>query len=259
MKLKIYQIDAFSDEVFKGNPAAVCPLQEWLPDQVMQSIAMENNLSETAFFVGASGSYALRWFTPVAEVDLCGHATLASGWVLYNEMGDTSLPLRFMTKSGELRLRGSGNTFTMDFPLQPAKTCTAPSVLVEGLGVEPVEVLLAADFLVRVEDEDTVLGLKPDFGKLQKLPHRGVIVTAPGKDVDFVSRWFGPNVGVDEDPVTGSAHTTLAPYWADKLNKKEMAARQVSARGGNLRCRVDKDRVFITGTAAKYMEGEIYI
>lgn len=255
--IKIYQIDAFTDEVFKGNPAAVCPLREWLPDGLMQQIAMENNLSETAFLVGAQGDYQLKWFTPVSEVDLCGHATLAAAWVLHNELDDSSHLLKFQTRSGELRVSGSGDTFTMDFPLQAPQPCEVPELLAEGLGVTPMEVLLAADYLVRVADEQTVRNMRPDFRMLSRLPHRGVMVTAPGDEVDFVSRWFGPNVGVDEDPVTGSAHTTLTPYWAAKLGKVELYAAQVSARGGSLVCRIDGDRVFISGSAVKFLEGVI--
>ena len=256
-ELTIYQVDAFTDQPFKGNPAAVISLESWLPDQVLQDIATENNLSETAYFHGSNGRYDLRWFTPVSEVALCGHATLASGWVLRNELGETAPTIRFMTKSGELRVSGENDTFTLDFPLQIASECPPPAGLLEALGIEKAEVLSAEDFLVVVKDEETVRNLAPDFTMMKKLPLRGVMVTAPGNDVDFVSRWFGPKVGVNEDPVTGSAHTTLAPYWADRLGKKVLQALQVSARSGKLLCEIDNDRVYITGSAVKYMEGKI--
>lgn len=259
MILKIFQIDAFADRIFRGNPAAVCPLETWLDDGNLQSIAEENNLSETAFFTGDNGRYHLRWFTPLTEVDLCGHATLAAAWVIRKELGDTASPLCFQTRSGELRVENKAELFTLDFPLQPPVSCDPPKILLESLHVEPLEVLRAEDYLVRVANEDVVRKLRPDFSTLKKLPLRGVMVTAPGDRVDFVSRWFGPKVGVDEDPVTGSAHTTLAPYWAKQLGRKELQAEQVSARGGMLTCKVEGKRVFISGTAVKYMEGTIYI
>jgi len=259
MKLTIYQVDAFADTVFQGNPAAVCPVTDWPDDALLQKIALENNLSETAFFSGEEGDYTLRWFTPAAEVDLCGHATLAAAWVLYNELGEKAAPIRFKTKSGELRVAGKDNTFTLDFPLQPPLSCSPPAELAEALGVTPLEVLVADDYLVLFKNEEAVRNLQPDFAELKKLPKRGVMVTALGDDVDFVSRWFGPNVGVDEDPVTGSSHTTLVPYWAGKLGKNELIAKQVSSRGGVLRCRLDGDRVYITGNAVKYMEGTLYL
>jgi len=257
VQLRIFQIDAFTSTVFCGNPAAVCPLTCWLDDDILQKIALENNLSETAFFVGTNGDYELRWFTPGTEVDLCGHATLATAWVLNNELGETASPIRFMTRSGELRVSRSGDAFEMDFPLQLPKPCLLPGKLLPALGVEAIEVLGAEDYLVVVENEQIVKQMSPEFVDLKGLPLRGVIITAPGDDVDFVSRWFGPNVGVDEDPVTGSSHTTLAPYWAEKLGKNELTARQVSQRSGELFCKVGEDRVFITGSAVKYMEGII--
>lgn len=257
MELRIFQVDAFTSTVFCGNPAAVCPLESWLDDDVLQRIAIENNLSETAFFVGADGEYELRWFTPGTEVDLCGHATLATAWVLSNEYGETASPIRFRTRSGELRVSKSGDDFIMDFPLQLAKSCPVPPQLLPALGVQALEVLGAEDFLVVVENEETVKQMSPEFVELKGLPLRGVIVTAPGENVDFVSRWFGPNVGVDEDPATGSSHTTLAPYWAEKLGKDELTARQISQRTGEFFCKVGKERVFITGSAVKYMEGKI--
>ncbi len=259
MQLRIFQIDAFTDSVFCGNPAAVCPLESWLDEDVLQWIAAENNLSETAFCVGENGLYDLRWFTPATEVDLCGHATLATAWVLNNEYGETVSPIRFITRSGELRVSNKGEDFVMDFPIQPPLPCSAPEKLLTSLGIDAVEVLAAEDYLVAVKDELTVRQVNPDFSGLKGLPLRGVIVTAPGDKSDFVSRWFGPNVGVNEDPVTGSSHTTLAPYWAEKLGKDELFARQVSQRSGELSCKMHGDRVLITGTAVKYMEGVIHL
>lgn len=259
MELKIYQIDAFAGKLFSGNPAAVCPLENWLEDDILQNIALENNLSETAYFIGAEGSYHLRWFTPLAEVDLCGHATLAAAYVIRHEIGDIVAPLRFQTKSGELRVTCDGNSFTLDFPLQSPHPCEPPPGLIDSLGVKPLAVYAAEDFLVRCDNEQTIRKLRPDYTGLLKLPLRGVMVTAPGDRVDFVSRWFGPKVGVNEDPVTGSAHTTLAPYWAQELDKNVLEAEQVSSRGGQLTCRVEGERVFITGNAVKYMQGTIYI
>ncbi len=259
MQLRIFQIDAFTKTIFAGNPAAVCPLESWLDDDVLQKIAIENNLSETAFYVKSKKGYDLRWFTPGTEVDLCGHATLATAWVLINEYNETASPICFMTRSGELRVSRSGDDLVMDFPLQAPMPCTIPPQLLSSLGLESAEVLAAEDYLVVVEDEQTVTQLQPDFAGLKGLPLRGVIVTAPGENDDFVSRWFGPNVGVDEDPVTGSSHTTLAPYWAEKLGKRELSARQVSQRSGELLCKVNEDRVFITGAAVKYMDGWIYL
>ncbi len=259
MELKIYQVDAFTSSLFSGNPAAICPLETWLADDILQKIALENNLSETAYFTGSKGNYHLRWFTPLAEVDLCGHATLAAAWVLRHELGDRTSPIHFQSRSGELRVLSDGEFFTLDFPVQPPVPCAPPPGLMESLGVEALAVYEAEDYLVRVENEQTVRSLQPDFAILKKLPLRGVIVTAPGDSVDFVSRWFGPKVGVDEDPVTGSAHTTLAPYWTKELDRKELKAEQVSRRGGQLTCRVEGERVFFSGKAVKYMEGTIYI
>ncbi len=259
MELRIFQVDAFTTKLFSGNPAAICPLKAWLDDDILQKIALENNLSETAFFIGSEGRYDLRWFTPVAEVDLCGHATLAAAWVLRFELGETASRVTFQTRSGALHVSNDGDIFTLDFPKQPPLPCDPPPGLIEALGVEPLAVFAAEDYLVRLENEQAIRDLQPDFAGLKKIPLRGVIVTAPGDRVDFVSRWFGPKVGVDEDPVTGSAHTTLAPYWKMELGRKELRAEQVSVRGGQLTCKVQGERVFITGRAIKYMEGRLYI
>ncbi|WP_419859559.1 PhzF family phenazine biosynthesis protein [Candidatus Palauibacter sp.] len=268
MKIPLYQLDAFSDRPFEGNPAAVCPLEAWLDDDVLQKIAAENNLSETAFFVrddGSDGSgeggFGLRWFTPVSEVDLCGHATLASAWVILERLAPGRESVRFETRSGELIVeRGEGDLLVMDFPARPAVSREAPRALVEGLGAAPAEVLASdRDYLVLLDAEDDVRKLKPDFSRLRGLDRLGIIVSAPGVSADFVSRFFAPSVGVPEDPVTGSAHCTLAPYWAERLGRGEapLEARQISARGGTLICRHLGDRVTIAGRAALYLSGEI--
>lgn len=259
MKLPIYQIDAFTDQLFRGNPAAVCPLESWLDTELMQKIALENNLSETAFFTGAEGRYALRWFTPVTEVDLCGHATLAAAWVIRNEHGDLTDSLQFQTRSGQLGVHVRGEQYTLDLPSLKPDPCTPPRELLEALGARPVQVYQAEDYLVEVENEQEVRRLHPDFRKLMEIARRGVIVTAPGERVDFVSRWFGPKVGVDEDPVTGSAHACLAPFWAEKLGKKELQAEQISQRGGRLNCSIKGNRVFISGKCVKFMEGTLHL
>ncbi|WP_425154751.1 PhzF family phenazine biosynthesis protein [Candidatus Palauibacter sp.] len=261
MRIPLYQLDAFSDKPFEGNPAAVCPLDSWLDDDVLQKIAAENNLSETAFFVPDGAGFGLRWFTPLAEVDLCGHATLATAWVIFNLLETDRGTLRFETRSGELVVRrGEDGLLLMDFPARPAIPREAPRALVGGLGAEPVEVLASErDYLVVFDDEDDVRKLKPDFARLRGLDRLGIIASAPGESADFVSRFFAPSVGVPEDPVTGSAHCTLVPYWAARLGRGEapLAARQISARGRELICRLLGDRVSIAGRAALYLSGEI--
>jgi PhzF family phenazine biosynthesis protein len=257
MELTLYQIDAFTDKVFKGNPAAVCPLDSWLTDTELQFIAEENNLSETAFYVPVEEGFHLRWFTPKAEVDLCGHATLASAFVIFNYSDYATDTVKFETRSGELAVTKSNDLLVMDFPSQPAKPCATPPLLVEGIGKEPIEVLSSEDYMAVFENEDDVIGLKPNFDALGKLDLRGVMVTAKGRDVDFVSRFFAPRYGINEDPVTGSAHCALTPYWADKLNKKKLSARQVSKRTGYIECELKGSRVFLSGKAVKYMEGKI--
>ena len=257
MKLDIYQVDAFSDKPFGGNPAAVCPLDEWLPDDHLQAIAAENNLSETAFFVRTGDVYELRWFTPEVEVDLCGHATLAAAWVLINELPDAPQVLRFATRSGELRVTQTADGLAMDFPAKEPVQCLPPEGLLEGLGIETAEVFVTDDYIVVVDNEAVVAGLTPDFSALHKLPKRGVAVTARSERFDFISRWFGPNVGVNEDPVTGSAHTSLAPLWAKRLGKQLLTAEQGGKRKGQLTCALQGDRVIISGKAALYMKGTI--
>ena len=257
MKVPLYQIDAFASRVFGGNPAAVCPLEEWLDEAVLQAIAQENNLSETAFFVPTDQGYYLRWFTPVAEVDLCGHATLASAYVIFSIMDPALSRVSFSSRSGILTVSKEGDLLAMDFPSQPPRPCDAPADLLAGLGKEPLEVLRSEDFFVVFSSEGEVRELKPDMVKLNNLPLRGVIVTAHGGDADFVSRFFAPKYGIPEDPVTGSAHCALTPYWAERLNRKTLKAYQVSKRGGELFCSDHGKRVMIAGRAVKYLEGTI--
>lgn len=251
--LRQFQVDAFASRPFTGNPAAVCPLAAWPGDDLLQAIAEENNLSETAFFVPSPRGFRLRWFTPVAEVDLCGHATLASAHVLFEHMAFVGEAIVFETRSGDLVVRRRNGLLEMDFPARPRQACAVPEALRRGLGVEPLEVYAGDDYLVVLEDEAAVRGLDPDHTELKRLDRRGVIVTAPGEAVDFVSRFFGPKVGVPEDPVTGSAHCTLMPYWAARLGRDELAARQVSRRGGDLLCTLRGDRVLIAGSAVTVM------
>lgn len=259
MKISMYQVDAFASRPFEGNPAAVCPLDNWLPDGLMQSIAMENNLSETAFFVPEGAGFAIRWFTPLAEVDLCGHATLASAFVLFNCLGFKGDELSFSSRSGPLRVSRDGGSLVLDFPAQPPRPCRAPDGIAEALGAEPAECLEYVDLVAVFDDSKTVLEARPDMAALAGLDYRGVIITAAANDYDFISRFFGPAVGVPEDPVTGSAHTKLAPYWAGKLGKNPLRARQVSARGGDLVCRLAGDRVLIAGQAVLYLRGDIEV
>ncbi|MEO0793707.1 MAG: PhzF family phenazine biosynthesis protein [Verrucomicrobiota bacterium] len=259
MKIPLYQIDAFTDRPFKGNPAAVCPLEEWLPEEMLQAIAEENNLAETAFYVLEEAGYRIRWFTPVKEVDLCGHATLAAARVLLDHGCSDKSAVEFQSNSGPLRVLREQERLTLDFPSVPASPCEVPVALEDGLGVSPEACLSAADYLVVLSSAEAVAGLDPDFRRLKDLDLRGVIVTGPGESEDFVSRFFAPNFGIDEDPVTGSAHCTLAPYWADRLGKKDLSAKQISKRTGNLWCRVAGDRVFISGHTAAYLQGMIQI
>ena len=259
MDLQIFQVDAFTKTLFAGNPAAVVPLTEWLPDQTMLGIAAENNLAETAFFVRRGDRFDLRWFTPTVEMDLCGHATLASAFVLYEELGFGVPEIRFDTKSGELRVERDGELLVMDFPARPPARHKAPDGLSEALGGTPEIVLKSRDYLAVFPSEAHVAALRPDFRAIVELGVHAVIATAPGDNSDFVSRFFAPSVGVDEDPVTGSAHCTLVPYWAERLGKTELYARQISLRGGELFCELRGDRVRIAGNAVMYMKGEIYV
>lgn len=264
MELRIYQVDAFTDRVFGGNPAAVVPLAEWLPAETMQAIAMENNLAETAFFVERfDGDYELRWFTPAVEVSLCGHATLASAWVLFNRLGLEGDRVTFHTRGGQLSVMCDGEMLMLDFPAQPPAPAeigdVAAALSGDGVRIEPEAVLASSYAMAVLDSEQTVLAVQPDFRKIAALDNPNLIVTAPGEDCDFVSRFFAPGVGIDEDPVTGSAHCVLVPYWAERLGKNELFARQVSSRGGKLWCALDSDRVLMAGQAAPYLEGAITI
>ena len=259
MRIPIYQIDAFTSKLFSGNPAAVVPLDDWLDDKTMLAIAAENNLAETAFFVRGADGFDLRWFTPKIEVDLCGHATLASAWVIFNELGYGYDEVRFETQSGTLVVQRDGDLLSMDFPSWMPEVAPAPDGLIEALGVEPVEVLKSRDYMAIYGSESEIRSISPDFGKLVKVDTLGVCVTSEGDSADFVSRFFAPRVGIPEDPVTGSTHSELTPYWAGKLGKTKMSAMQLSERGGELFCEHQGDRVKIAGRAVKYMSGEIEI
>lgn len=259
MKLDLYQIDAFADQPFTGNPAAVCPLDEWLDDSVMQAIAEENNLAETAFFIPQGGDYAIRWFTPTVEVELCGHATLASAYVLFNELGLESESVAFHSRSGLLEVTKQGELLVMNFPSQGPKTCDVPKGLPEALGTQVIECFYNEDYVAVLENEQKVEQLMPDFEKLAQIDCRGIIVTSLSNEYDFVARFFGPRIGLNEDSVTGSAFTKLIPLWADKLGKNIMNAKQVSARGGEVNCELAGDRVNIGGNAIKYMQAVIEV
>jgi PhzF family phenazine biosynthesis protein len=260
MKLRLYQVDAFASRVFAGNPAAVVPLEAWLDDATLQGIATENNLSETAFLVGGQGEYDIRWMTPALEVDLCGHATLASAWVVFNELEPGQTEVLFRSKSGPLRVVAKGENLALDFPSRPPEPAEAQhGPLAEALGRAPAATLSSRDLMAVYEREDEVGALAPDMGQLVTFAVTGVIATAPGNDCDFVSRFFAPAYGIPEDPVTGSAHCTLVPYWAKRLGKTSLHARQISPRGGELFCEDRGDRVEIAGHAVKYLEGTIEI
>jgi PhzF family phenazine biosynthesis protein len=259
MRLQYFHVDAFSDAVFSGNPAGVCLLDKWLPTALMQQIAFENNLSETAFVMPARDYYGIRWFTPTVEVDLCGHATLAAAHVLFQHQGFAGPVINFRSNTDRLAVAKRDGLLVLDFPSRPPLPCATPNKLVQALGQAPLEVLAARDYFVVYPSEEIVRNLKPDMGLLCGLDKFAVIVTAKGKDVDFVSRFFAPKEGVPEDPVTGSAHCSLTPYWAKKLGKNKMTALQVSARGGKLFCEDAGERVKIGGTAVTYLQGWIEV
>lgn len=261
MKLKLYQVDAFSKQVFGGNPAAVCILESWISEYLMQQIASENNLAETAFLVKKNDCYEIRWFTPKVEVDLCGHATLASAHVLFNYYEKETTQLNFHSHlSGSLSVTKKENLLTLNFPSDQINRIETPQILIDSLGLVPIESYKGkTDFMFVFENQHQIEQLSPDFNKLIKIGGRGVIVTAKGNEVDFVSRFFGPQVGINEDPVTGSAHTTLIPYWSKKLNKNDLLAQQLSERKGLLYCENLGDRVKIGGNAVTYLVGEIEV
>lgn len=260
LEIKRHQVDAFAAKVFQGNPAAVCPLESWLPDAVMKQIAMENNLSETAFYVKEGDGFRIRWFTPTVEVDLCGHATLATAYVLFFLEGFTGNQLSFQSRSGLLTVTRHNDLLTLDFPADASTEVELTAELKAPFLEPPIKAFRGkTDFMLVFADELQVRNCKPDFRKLAELKARGVIITARGKSVDFVSRFFGPQSGIDEDPVTGSAHTTLAPYWAGVLSKNELSAAQVSSRGGELWCKLNGTRVAISGKAQLFSSGTIYL
>lgn len=258
MKIPIYQVDAFTSTLFRGNPAAVCPLEAWLSDDQMQAIAAENNLSETAFFVQSGDLYELRWFRPVDEAPLCGHATLATAHVIFQNINPSLPTITFSTKSGLLTVTREQDRLAMDFPALPASPCPAPDELAQALGVSPDQVLIEPKYVAVYASENIVRSLHPDMAGLMRLD-RSVIVTAPGDTVDFVSRTFAPKVGVPEDPVTGASHCTLVPYWSKRLGKTTLYAFQVSPRGGELFCEDLGERVKLAGQAVTYLKGEIYL
>ncbi|MGD0710994.1 MAG: PhzF family phenazine biosynthesis protein [Bacteroidales bacterium] len=258
MKLKLYQVDAFAEKLFMGNPAGECPLDKWLSDEVMQKIAMENNLSETGFFVKEGDAYHIRWFTPAVEVDLCGHATLAAAHVIFEYRKHDSKVIHFTSRSGDLFVRKENDLLVLDFPADKIERTEIPATLIKALGIAPKEAYKGgSDYLLVYESQEQVEKINPNFKILAQTGSRGFIVTARGNDCDFVSRFFAPGVGVDEDPVTGSAHTTLTPYWYKVLGKNEMTAMQLSKRKGHLKCKYLGERVEIAGKAKTYLIGEI--
>ena len=262
MNLTIYQVDAFTKQVFAGNPAAVCPLQEWLPGETMQKIALENNLSETAFFVKKDGTYEIRWFTPTIEIDLCGHATLASAYVIFNYLGETESVINLHShRSGSLSVEKQDDRLILDFPSHPPVECELPADVAEAVGATPVKSWEAQGNMLMLlfESEDDIKSLHPDMSALSNLAYDEVIVTAKGREADFVSRLFAPRIGIPEDPVTGATHCSLIPYWAHQLGKEKLYARQLSARGGELFCELSDERVKMGGNATLYLKGEIYI
>ena len=260
MKIPIYQVDAFASVIFKGNPAAVCPLKEWLPDQVMQNIAMENNLSETAFFIEDNGIYHIRWFTPKAELDLAGHPTLATAHIILNELDKNINTINFQTKIGDtLKVNLDKNLYIMDFPSRPPKNINEIEILYEALGKKPRELLAHRDLIVIFDNEEEIKSIIPNMSKLMQLSYPSIVISAIGNEVDFVSRNFAPKLGIPEDPVTGSSHCELIPYWSKILNKNEMIAHQLSERGGEIYCGLDNDRVSLGGEAITFLRGEIEI
>lgn len=259
MKIPLFQVDAFTSRLFGGNPAAVCPLESWLDDRTMQAIAAENNLAETAFFVGRGGRYDLRWFTPLVEVDLCGHATLASAFVIFNRLEPSLTEASFRSKSGELRVMRSGDRLTLDFPAWPPARREVTEAVTRALGAAPREVWESHDLMAVYDSEEDVRRLEPAMDRVAALDGFAVIATAPGREADFVSRFFAPRQGIPEDPATGRAHCTLTPYWARRLGKPKLHAVQLSRRGGELFCEDRGERVAIAGQAVQFLEGTIEV
>jgi len=259
VELRLLQIDTFTDVVLGGNPAAVCPLDTWLDESTMQAIAAENNLSETAFFMPEGEGFNLRWFTPNVEVDLCGHATLAAAYVVFEELRPDAQRVDFATKSGRLTVVREGADLVMDFPAQPAAPVEPPELLLGALGEPPIEMLAGADYVAVFENATAVARLRPDLGMLMQLDRRGVVATAPGDDADYVLRFFAPKNAVPEDPVSGNVQTALVPYWSHKLGKPRMTVRQLSARGGAMVCEDHGERISIAGRAVRYMDARISV
>ena len=262
MNLSIYQVDAFTKKPLSGNPAAVCPLTEWLADDLMLKIAAENNLSETAFFIKRNDDYEIRWFTPTIEINLCGHATLATSYVIFNCLNLEEKRIKFYSaRSGDLSVEKQGDVLVLDFPKYDLSDGEIPESLARAVGKMPKQFWETQGNMAMLlfETEDDILNLQPDMSALSRLPYDEVIVTAKGTDADFVSRLFAPRIGIAEDPVTGATHCSLIPYWAEKLGKEKLYARQLSARGGELFCELNGDRVKIGGNAALYLKGEIYV
>ncbi len=259
MKMTIYQVDAFTDHVFGGNPAAVCPLHRWIDESLMLSIAGENNLSETAFFVKTNAGFEIRWFTPELEIDLCGHATLATAHVLFQHLQYDRAEIEFVYAGGKLAVVREDQLIKMDFPAVPAAPTATTEGLLRSMKLAPLEAFKARDYMLIYDSEEDIASLTPDFAEMAKINTVGIIATAPGRDVDFVSRFFAPKAGINEDPVTGSAHCTLIPYWADRLGKSTLSALQLSKRRGDVQCAYLGERVMIAGQAVTYMQGEIYV
>ncbi len=259
MRIPYYQVDAFTSNVFGGNPAGVCVLERSLPDELMQAIAAENNLAETAFYFPDGDQFQLRWFTPVMEVDLCGHATLAPAFVLFTELQYQQGVIRFKTRSGPISAELRGDTIELNFPSRPPGPCDVPDVLERALGKKPQEVFKSRDYFVVFASESEVASLQPDFGLLGQLECLGIIVTAPGENADFVSRFFAPRAGIPEDPATGSSHCSLIPFWGERLGKADLFGRQISKRGGEMFCRYLGDRVGIGGRCVIYSRGQLQV
>lgn len=259
MIIPVYHIDAFADKEFQGNPAAVCILQSWLPDRVMQLIAQEHNLAETAFCVPNGRIWQLRWFTPEQEIDLCGHATLATAYVLFEQYGISGNAITFHTQSGELVVLRQGKFYSMSLPVRRGMSCEIPKDVADALGMKPVQALRARDLVLVFQTQREIEQMVPDFSRLAQSEEFGIVVTAPGTETDFVSRYFAPGCSLPEDPVTGSAHCTLVPYWAQRLGKTKLTARQLSKRGGSLWCRLEQESVFVSGKAILFSRGDIHL